>query len=325
MSEPTSDSSQNQPPFSAPVLLTGATGFIGRHIQRALLDAGQRVRIVLRPQSPHRAHADPRSELIECSLEDTVGLARAVSGVRAVVYCAGSVRGRRLEDFLPANVDGVQNTLEALSGSHDSPPFLLISSLAASRPELSHYASSKHMGEQAVLGQNFVPWTILRPPAVYGPGDVEMLPVLKMARRGLVAHPGPADQRLSLLYCEDLATAVRAWLDSWPRCAGMTCAIDDGRSEGYDWPAIIQACGNLRYRSFRIPFPLLAGVARFNLWASRLAGYAPMLTPGKVRELTQPHWLCDNTAFVQATGWQPRTGLACGVRLSLGQAPDERD
>lgn len=306
-------------PSSGPVLLTGATGFIGRRIQHLLLQSGIPVRIALRPGSPHRHHADPRCEVIECGLGDTEALTRAATGAGAVVYCAGTVRGRSLEDFLPANVAGVQNMLRALAPQRPAVPFLLISSLAASRPELSHYCRSKYLGEQAVRDQTHTPWTILRPPAVYGPGDTEMAPLLQLARRGVLIRPGPKRQRLSLLYADDLAGAVLAWLGRWQDALGLTCGIDDGRPGGYDWPAIARAAGHESYFSVPVPFPLLAGIARINQWISGLAGYAPMLSPGKARELTQADWLCDNTAFARATGWQPHTDLTGGIRLSLDE------
>jgi 2-alkyl-3-oxoalkanoate reductase len=302
---------------AAPVLLTGATGFIGRRIQLILLDAGVPVRVVLRPGSPHQRHVDSRCQVYACALDDVAGLNRVASGASAAIYCAGVVRGRTLDDFLPANVDGVRAVLQALTSQGAATPFLLISSLAAGRPELSDYARSKFLGEQVLRESAHPAWTILRPPAVYGPGDTLMLPILKMARRGLIARFGPRNQRLSLLYADDLASAVKAWLAAWPKCAGMTFSIDDGHEGGYDWPGIVHAAGGSRYRAVGIPSPLLAGIARLNMIVAGMAGYSPLLSPGKVREMTQANWLCDNTAFVQATGWQPRTGLPSGIRLCL--------
>jgi nucleoside-diphosphate-sugar epimerase len=144
-----------------------------------------------------------------------------------------------------------------------------------------------------------------------------MRPILKMVRRGLVFVPGGKPQQLSLLYVDDLASAVLAWLGAWKQCNGSTFSIDDGREGGYDWAGIAQAAGRPSYRSIGIPTMVLAGAARVNLLISGIAGFAPMFTPGKVRELTQPDWLCDNSAFVRATGWTPRTELASGIRLSL--------
>jgi 2-alkyl-3-oxoalkanoate reductase len=306
---------------NAPVLLTGASGFIGRRIQSTLLAAGIPLRVILRPGSRHTGYIDPRCDVHTCSLSNDAGLRLAIEGIRATVYCAGSVRGRTLDDFLPANVSGVESILQAQRAEGSQSPLLLISSLAASRPELSHYARSKFLGEQVLRGLGDTPWTILRPTAVYGPGDTEMRPILKMVRRGLVFVPGGKPQHLSLLYVDDLASAVLAWLQAWQRCRNMTFSIDDGRQGGYDWPDIAQAAGCSSYRSIGIPYFVLAGAAQVNWLVSRLAGFAPMFTPGKVRELTQTDWLCDNTAFVQATGWTPRTTLTSGVPLSL----DEND
>jgi 2-alkyl-3-oxoalkanoate reductase len=302
---------------TAPVLLTGATGFIGRRIQASLLEMGFPVSIISRPGSRHTRYIDPRCEVHSCSLSDNWALRRAVQGARAIVYCAGSVRGRSLDDFLPANVSGVHSILQAQISEGSQSPLLLISSLAASRPELSHYAQSKFLGEQVLRDHSASPWAILRPPAVYGPGDTEMRPILEMVRRGLIFVPGGRPQQLSLLYVDDLASAVLAWLGAWQQCKSRTFSIDDGRAGGYDWPGIAQAAGRTSYRTIGIPSFVLAGAAQVNQLVSKLAGFAPMLTPGKVRELTQPDWLCDNTAFVQETGWTPRIQLASGIRLSL--------
>ena len=299
------------------VLITGATGFIGRRIQQALLNAGIPIRVILRPGSSHGHHVDARCQVVESDLTNLIKPKEAVNGVNTVIYCAGSVRGRSLEDFLPANEDGVANMFKALSSCESKAHLLLISSLAATRPEMSDYANSKYLGEQVLHKQTYTPWTILRPPAVYGPGDTEMLSVLKMARKGIATRPGPDGQRVSLLYADDLASAVLAWIGSKQKCVGMTASIDDGRDGGYDWPAIMKAAGKDRYTIIGVPRAFLNAIAASNMIISRVLGYAPMLTPGKVRELTQSDWLCDNTAFTQATGWVPQTDLASGIHLCL--------
>ena len=233
-------------------------------------------------------------------------LETACAQADAVVYCAGTVRGRELDDFRAANIDGVAAATEALNRAAANTPFLLISSLAAAAPELSDYARSKYLGEEVLKEHSRFPWSILRPPAVYGPGDTEMRPILEAARKGLVIRPGPPDQVLSLLHADDLAAAVLAWFEAWPACAGRTFTLDDGRPGGYDWPAIATAIG--------VPVWLLKSVAETNLLLSRLFRYAPMLTPGKTRELTRTQWLCDNAAFSEATGWMPAVLLEDGVR-----------
>ncbi len=307
------------PDTSKAVFITGATGFIGQHLVSTLLEQGFSVRVMVRPEKNIDKRVPRSCEQVPVSLTDFDKLTAIVAESSAVIYCAGSVRGRNSADFSTANVKGIKTMLGALEQSGKTPPLLLLSSLAASRPQLSDYAYSKHEGEQLLHGKPGLPWTILRPPAVYGPGDREMLTVLKMIRRGLLAHAGPIDQRLSLLHVEDLATAIVSWLLASQQCLHKTYAIDDGTSGGYDWEAIGAAVSVRKFRTLHLPRPLLEATARTNLLFSSFLGYAPMLTPGKVRELIQPDWLCDNSDFSQATGWQPQLDLKQGVQQMFNQ------
>jgi nucleoside-diphosphate-sugar epimerase len=303
-----------------PVLLTGATGFIGQHLQQMLLAGNNRVLAVVRPDSGNKDSLLAGIDTLLADLADKDRLTPAIKEASAVIYCAGSVRGRRLEDFRGANIDGVRSVVDAMNQAGAEIPLLLISSLAASRPDVSDYANSKYLGEQELKKYANFPWTIFRPPAVYGPGDKEMLPVLKLARKGLIMPPGPVDQKLSLIHVADLATAVMAWLQAWKRCTQMTFTLDDGHSGGYDWDEIAEIVGSGRYRRLNIPGWVLRGAGHINLAVSRLLGYAPMLTPGKARELTQDDWLCNNKDLIEATGWSPQIGLRKGVD-SLFETP----
>ena len=298
---------------SSSVFIAGATGFIGQRLVSALLEQGFNVRAMVRPDNKPDSRIPPGCEQVPVSLTDVDKLTRIVAESSAVVYCAGSVRGRSVADFALANIKGVEAMLEALEQLNKPPPLLLLSSLAASRPELSDYACSKHEGEQLLRGKDSLAWTILRPPAVYGPGDREMLPVLKMARRGLLAHAGPSDQRLSLLHVDDLAMAIISWLAAPQNCLHKTYAIDDGRPGGYSWKAIGEAVSDRKFRVLTVPRLFLELAAKVNLQLSKLLGYAPMLSPGKVCELVQAEWLCDNSSFTAATGWRPQLDLKKGA------------
>jgi 2-alkyl-3-oxoalkanoate reductase len=271
----------------------------------------------MRPSNAGRARLDHRCEVQVGELTDEDALARALTRVDAVVYAAGAVRGRSFEDFAHANVRGVEALLRALDRTGSSTiALVLVSSLAADRPELSDYARSKHAGEALLRSSGRSGWSILRPPAVYGPGDVEMRPLFRLVRAGFALCPGPADQRISLLHVSDLARAVAACLAHAGACREQTFAIDDGKPGGYDWCEIGMAVGGgRRVRQVNVPPRLLAGLARGNLAVARLFGYSPMLTPGKVRELQHSQWLCDNRAFSLATGWRPEIDLVTGARM----------
>ena len=306
-----------------PVLLTGATGFIGQRLQKALIADKIDVAAVVRPESKNVNSLHDGVSRVLADLADFDLLVPALSKASAVIYCAGTVRGRSLDDFRGANIDGVRSVVDAMNQAATEIPLLLISSLAASRPQVSDYAHSKYLGEQEVEKHATFPWTIFRPPAVYGPGDKEMLPVLKLARRGWVAPPGPHDQRLSLIHVDDLASAVLAWLKSWQMCERLICTLDDGHSGGYDWQEIAKSANPGKCRRVNIPGWIVFGAGYINLAMSRLLGYAPMMTPGKARELTQADWVCNNRALNKASGWSPEIDLEKGIN-SLFESPGDR-
>jgi len=269
---------------------------------------------MIRPDRQRDQRLPPGCQQIPVDLTDIEKLTDIVSTSSAIIDCVGSVRGRSAGDFASANINGVSAMAQALEESNSKQPLLLLSSLAASQPQLSDYANSKRAGEKVLLGKPSLSWTILRPPAVYGPGDREMLPLLKLIRRGYVVHPGPREQRLSLLHVDDLVCAVESWLAVPQRCLCKTYAIDDGNPGGYDWEGIASAVSERQAHLVRLPRFLLNITARANLLLSSLFGYLPMLTPGKARELAHSQWLCDNQAFTADTAWRPRLDLRLGVQ-----------
>jgi len=308
---------------AGPIVLTGATGFVGRRLQKTLLDAGFAVRAVLRPHSRHARQILPGCEAVFADLADVAALASVVADASAVIYCAGSVRGRVADDFRPANVHGVRHVAAALMDRERPVPLLLVSSLAASRPEISDYARTKAEGEQVLRQWPALPWTILRPPALYGPGDVEMRSILELLRRGFAPVTGPRHQRISLLHVDDFATAVLAWLARADACRHRCFELHDGAPGGYDWPGLGRAVAVREVRLLPVPAVVLRTAAMLNWLLSFALRYAPMLTPGKARELRQESWVADNLAFEEATGWKPAIQLAEGAaRLFDGSVRD---
>ena len=170
-----------------------------------------------------------------------------------------------------------------------------------------------HEGERALQEWPDLPWTILRPPALYGPGDVEMRPILALLRRGLAPITGPRHQRISLLHVDDFATAVLAWLGNPGACRQRCFELHDGTAGGYDWPSLGRAVAAREVRLLPVPSIALRTAATVNWLLSFALRYAPMLTPGKARELVQETWVADNDAFRAATGWSPAIRLAEGA------------
>ncbi len=304
--------------------LTGATGFIGTTLLTHLTNAGWRVRALCRPKKGRVPPNLPGVEWFAGELNDDNVLNALVAGTHAVIHCAGAVRGASRADFDQVNEDGAQRIALAAARQEQIPRFLLISSLAAREPELSHYAGSKWRGECAVkaISEN-LRWTVLRPPAVFGPGDRELLPLFRSIANGFAPLPAGTNRRFSMIYVEDLATAVVSWLAA-DAGYGLTMELHDGKPGGYDWDTLLDIAGRVlregrSVRRISIPIALLNLVAFTNLATAQLLGYAPMLTPGKVREITHSDWSCDNHEFMQVTGWQPAFGLERGLACIFGK------
>jgi len=255
-------------------------------------------------------------------LEDRESLRRLVAGADAVVHCAGAVRGATRQSFEGINVEGVAHLVAAARAQHPAPHFFLISSLAAREPHLSHYAASKRKGEKTLVeNAGPMPWVILRPPAVYGPGDRELLPLFRWMCRGIAPLIGPPGNRLSLLYVDDLAEAIVCSLRKGT-ARGCSYEVHDGQVGGYSWEDIIAAIARMNGRKIyrlRVPLSLVRLAATLNLATARTSGRAPMLNPGKVRELIHPDWVGDNWALTRDTGWNPRISLDEGLKQTMQQ------
>jgi nucleoside-diphosphate-sugar epimerase len=303
---------------SGTVAITGASGFVGAALARHLASQGWRLRVLVRPGSQDRLPRLDGAQIITGSLGDANALRQLLDGAQALVHCAGAVRGLTRADFDRVNVEGVQALLDATGATQR---VVHISSLAARHPGLSHYAASKLAGEQRVSAQ--LPpqrWVVLRPPAIYGPGDRELRPLLDRMMRGLALLPGPPDARFSLLHVHDLTRAVGCLLSGdagW----GQTHEPDDGHRQGYSWQDLLAAVARLRgapVRAVRVPGPLLSALGACNELAARIAGRAPMLSRGKARELRWPDWLAGGNASLLGCGWQPAITLDQGLRDTLG-------
>ncbi len=264
----------------------------------------------------------PGIEPVRGDLSDNESLGRLVEGCDALMHLAGAVRGSTASDFNFPNVDGTARLIAQCSARAPRLPVLFFSSLAAREPQLSHYAASKRRAEDLFPGYDG-PWLVLRPPAVYGPGDKEMLPVFRfMARTGFAPCAGRRSDRLSLVFVDDLVDASVAWLPRRERIRAV-CSLHDGHTGGYDWPDLAEAaaavCGR-RVRVWELPTHVLDIAARANRSICRLTGRQPMLSPEKLRELRHPDWVCDNDDITSLVDWAPATSLEDGLAATPGWA-----
>lgn len=306
------------PCLAGPVAITGVSGFVGARLAHDLLAAGIAVRGLLRRPADH---LPAELQRVSGDLDDDAALDALIADSSLIVHCAGAVRGRDRSDFDAVNVDGSRRLLDRIAATHPGARLLHLSSLAARHPELSHYAASKHTAEALFDPDLDCRWTLLRPTAIYGPGDKELAPLLHSMGRGWAPTPAVKGQRLTLIHIDDVITAILAAADASSSIHGCF-ELSDARCDGYDWTELCQAVATLRGgRVRRLPMPtvLLRTAGSLSLATARLLRRAPMLSPGKVRELTHPDWSCDPSPFTEATGWTPKVTLAAGLGSVLGQ------
>lgn len=297
------------------VALTGATGFVGSHVARAFANNGWSVRILARrlPTNPILASVDP--DLIVGDLDDASALRALVRGADVVVHAAGAVRALDAVGYYRANAQGTAGIVAAVQSEAPQSRLVLVSSLSAREPTLSDYAGSKRAGEVEVeRAGSALDWSIIRPPAVYGPGDRELLPFFKMAQSGWLAAPANGDAHVSLIHADDLAGAILV-LATGSGCRGATLEVDDGRAGGYGWPDIAKVLGDTVGRSvrlIRVPRLPVYGLARLVEGQARRHGRPPMINRGKVREFWHPDWVAHSGEFRSRTGWSPQIPVQKG-------------
>lgn len=284
------------------VALTGATGFVGAATLDRLLARGHLVRSLTRRDQPAREGVS----WIRGRLEKEDDLARLASGADIVLHVAGVVSGGRA-DFIRGNVEGTQHMLAAAK-SMGIRRFIHVSSLAAREPQLSDYGRSKERGEAEVMRSD-LDWTIVRPPGVYGPGDLAIRDVFRMAKLGVVLLP-PAG-RVSLIHVRDLAALLVALIECDPGRHVYEC--DDGVAGGYSHEQFAHLIGDAVGRkplALHVPSFALNAAARADMLLRR--GNAK-LTLDRASYLSHPDWTARAAHRPPADLWTPAITIAQGL------------
>lgn len=292
----------------SPILaVTGGTGFVGGHLLRAARAAGYEIRALTRGWRP------PQDGIhwIEGALDQPESLAALCAGADAVVHIAGLINAATRAGFEAVNVGGTLAMIDAARAAGVR-RFIHISSLAAREPDLSDYGWSKARAERVVAASG-LDWTIVRPPAIYGPGDRETFELFKMARRGLVALPPKG--RFSVLHVEDLCRLILALADRRDTFL-QTYEPDDGRAEGWDHRHFARTLGRVfgkRAATLAMPKMVMQGAAQVDRLVRRSKA---KLTPDRVRYFCHPDWVVTAEARPPEALWAPAIRTATGLKAT---------
>jgi uncharacterized protein YbjT (DUF2867 family) len=286
--------------------VTGGTGFVGQHLLRLALGQGYDVRALTRGWKP------PEDEIawVDGALDRPETLVKLCSGADAVIHVAGLINASRAE-FETVNVGGTANMIDAARKAGVR-RFIHISSLAAREPELSSYGWSKARSERLVAASG-LEWTIVRPPAVYGPGDRETLELFRMARRGVVALPPRG--RFSLIHVEDLCRLILRVLDD-PDSWSETYEPDDGREGGWDHRHFARTLGRLygkRALTLSMPKPALRVASALDRLVRRKRA---KLTADRVGYFCHPDWTVAAERRPPPRLWQAEIRTPAGLQAT---------
>lgn len=327
------------------VLVTGASGFIGRHLVQSLLESGHEVACLVRPSSRVDHLRAQGVTLLEGDVCQSETLPAAVRGAQVVYHLAGltkSLSDQRLDEV---NRGGVENVARACAAEPNPPALVVVSSLAAAGPSreeqprteadpplpVSCYGRSKRAGEEAAEAWAAqLPVSIVRPPVVLGEGDRDGVALFRpVVRWGIHYVPGGQALRVSVVHADDLASALMlvgergARID--PKRSGSCHAegyyfVECGEQPTYEelGRLIARAAGRSSVRVLRVPKTLLflaAGAAEIGSRAVRRPG---IFNFDKVREATAGCWTCSSRVIRQTLGFAPAKSLCERLSQTTG-------
>jgi nucleoside-diphosphate-sugar epimerase len=305
------------------VLITGASGFIGSHLSKALTEQGVQVRTLVRPKSG-KPQTSSLPNLTRVSGDLKSGdLARAAEGCSVVYHLAGATRANSEAEFMWANAEG---TRAAAVGARDAGAKLVyVSSLAAAGPgtverprqetddpePITPYGRSKLEGEHRVLETPNLEFCILRPPGVYGPNDKDFLFAHQAAKFGFFPVLGDPNRAYTLVHVTDLIAATIACGDN-PTSNGKTYFV--GHPTPVSWDGILETLARVYKKPYRpLPLPNVALEMAAQLGeAGRAFGRVGLINRSRQKDLSAVGWVCNVNAIQHDLGVSAKIPLEAG-------------
>lgn len=317
------------------ILITGASGFIGFHLIEAALGRGLTVYAAVRTGSDVRHLKGYDIEFCELNYTNVELLTKQLEaiGCQYIIHAAGTTRTGSQEAYNAINAGYTVNLASAAIQALGSKllKFVFISSLAALGPlnsrelmiteevvpaPVTAYGRSKLLAERQLQELSQLPLIVLRPTAVYGPREKDILIVLRAISRGMEAYIGKIDQQLSFVYVKDLSSvAINALFSG---LSNIAFNISDGRSYGqYELAAFSKQILNRKTWRLHVPHGIIKGLAFVMETIYGWRGKTPALNVEKLHELTAANWYCSIDKAKTELGFYPRYSLEQGLKETL--------
>ncbi|TKJ41681.1 hypothetical protein CEE37_03695 [candidate division LCP-89 bacterium B3_LCP] len=319
--------------MNRPVLVTGGNGFVGSHVVEELLQEGYSVRCLLRPHSrPDWIETLP-VDIVRTDYSDLNSLREAISGCEAILHFGGATKAKNKESYFDANARTTGNLLEAATDvCPDLSLFLFCSSQAAVGPSpsldpldenapphpISAYGWSKMTAEKICLeSQAKFPLCIVRPSAVYGPRDKDILIFFKAMRWGIAPAIGRGERYLSMVYVKDIARLCGLILKKKPQ-GTQIFHVTDG--DMHRWSTIsdtIAEAMDKRPLRVNVPVGLTVLIGKILSGYANFAGRIATLNREKIDDILQNYWLISSDKAQKELGFKPKYKLSDGVEETV--------
>ncbi len=314
-------------------LVTGANGFVGSHLAEHLLKKGYHVRCLVRETSNLRWLCDLKVEYHYGDVRDKSSLQGAFRDCDYVFHVAGITKGTDEKLYFDANTRGTENVMQVcLAENSNLKRFVYLSSQAAVGPNpdqhplneeadchpITPYGKSKLEAESTVLQhEHRIPVTIIRPPAVYGPRDDELLLAFKIINWGIKPQIGLKAGSVSMCYVGDLVEGITLCAES-QKSIGQIYFIADEKI--YSWKEATSIIAQVLKRktiSIRFPRTLVLLLAFISELFSKFSNQPALLNRYKANELLQRYWICDTSKLKTDLGFRTKVGLQEGSQMTV--------
>ncbi len=267
-------------------------------------------------------------EFIEADIFDVNSLGPLLDGVEYVFHIGGVTKAKRREDYFRGNVVATKNLLQASLAHSSIRKFCYLSSLAAVGPSkdgtpldetapcrpITAYGASKLQAEEAVASYSRrIPTLVLRPPAVYGPRDKDILELYRAVRFGIQPVIGSRRKTLSLIHVSDLAHGIVEAAVSEKTDGKAYFVTDENIHQYQELFKILEEIMGTRTISVPIPGFLLFSIASITEVVSTLAPRPAVLSIDKARDLLQTHWVCTGKKLTEETGFKSSVAIRDGL------------
>lgn len=318
------------------ILITGASGFIGNFLIEEGLKRNYEIYAAIRKSSKIEHLKNKAVKFIEIDLANKEDIQSKLSSSPEfdfVIHNAGITKSLRKKNFSEINYLFTKKIIEAILVSNKSPlKFLYVSSLSAAGPgkediptpilitdtpaPISNYGSSKLSSEKYITEQTGIPYIVVRPTAVYGPGDKDFLNMVKLINKNIDLMIGSHKQALTFIYVKDLSRLIFDLLES--QYSNKTYFASDGNI--YDKTAMSDIIAEIlikKIHRFYIPVFLSKITAVISETISNITGKASVINSDKIKEFSACNWNCDISSLKNDINFKPDYSLEQGLKETI--------